>query len=197
MMMTTAKKEYPRWPLTAAEIVALEIVGRLKDACTMICIAGSIRRRKTTVKDVEIVYVPRIDIETDIYSLGLTPIHLNRAEEKILELESCGMLSRRLNSKGYETYGPHNKLMVHHPSDLPVDLFATTEECWFNYLVCRTGPAELNRQIAIEARRRGYDWHPYGPGFIRPSDGQVVRVASEEEVFDIAGIQYLEPEQRG
>ena len=42
-------------------------------------------------------------------------------------------------------------------SGIPVDFFATTEEAWFNYLVCRTGPAELNTRIASAASGAS-DW---------------------------------------
>jgi len=45
--------------------------------------------------------------------------------------------------------GPLNKLAVYVGSGIPVDLFATTEECWFNALVCRTGSAETNVKIAV------------------------------------------------
>jgi hypothetical protein len=43
-----------------------------------------------------------------------------------------GILERRLNALGHETYGPKYKLM-RHASGIPVDLFAATEESWFNY----------------------------------------------------------------
>ena len=85
--------------------------------------------------------------------------------------------------------------MRHVPSGIPVDLFATTEACWFNYLVCRTGGADNNLAICFAAQRAGWKWTPYGPGFTRGS-GEVHLVRSEREVFEFVGLPYLEPEQR-
>jgi DNA polymerase/3'-5' exonuclease PolX len=86
--------------------------------------------------------------------------------------------------------------MRHVASGIPVDLFAATEENWFNYLVCRTGPAELNQRIAGEAKRIGWKWHPYGLGFTALDNGQESRVECEQDVFDFVGIPYAEPEDR-
>lgn len=111
------------------------------------------------------------------------------------------ILNRRLNRDGRVTWGPQNKLARHVPSGIPVDLFATTELAWWNYLVCRTGPAELNKQIATAAQAKGWKWNPYGPGFSRdgPLAGarETVAATSEEQVFAFAGIPYLPPERRG
>jgi DNA polymerase/3'-5' exonuclease PolX len=112
-------------------------------------------------------------------------------------METIGILSRRLNSKGAETFGPLNKLMRHVASGIPVDLFAATPENWFNYLVCRTGPAELNARIAGEAKRIGWKWHPYGSGFTALDNGQESLVECERDVFDFVGLPYFAPEQRG
>ena len=69
---------------------------------------------------------------------------------------------------------------------LPAD---ATEDNWWNYVVCRTGPSASNIRIAQEARKRGWKWTPYGAGFRRP--GTTHKVASEEEVFRFVGLPYL------
>jgi DNA polymerase/3'-5' exonuclease PolX len=90
--------------------------------------------------------------------------------------------------------------MRHVASGIPVDLFATTEACWHNYLVCRTGPAESNIRIAAAAKARGWKWNPYGEGFSRggplagPEEARALR--SEREVFEFVGLPYTEPEER-
>ena len=65
------------------------------------------------------------------------------------------MLRRRLSKTGAEAWGPKNKLAVHVESGIPVDLFATSAESWWNYLVCRTGPAASNIAIAQAALAGG------------------------------------------
>ena len=189
-------EEIQRYPLAEAEKVAGEIVELLRPSCERIEIAGSIRRQKTSVKDIEIVYVPKVNFERDLFMV-FTCIETILADKKIRSLEDQFIISRRWLSSGRGAYGRCNKLMVHCRSGIPVDLFATTEESWFNYLVCRTGPAELNKQICMEAMWRGFGWMPYGCGFRILSDGEVFPMASEKEVFDFVDIPYQEPHLRG
>ena len=189
-------EEIQRYPLAEAEKVAGELVELLRPSCERIEIAGSIRRRKISEKDIEIVYVPKIEKSKDANSL-FEMLESNLADEVILQAESNGILWRRPNSIGNCSFGNFNKLMTHLPSGMPVDLFATAEESWFNYLVCRTGPAELNKQICMEAMWRGFGWMPYGCGFRILSDGEVFPMASEKEVFDFVDIPYQEPHLRG
>ncbi len=95
---------------------------------------------------------------------------------------------------GNQTYGPSNKLLRHVATGIPVDLFSTTAAAWSNYLVCRTGPAELNVEIARRARDLGWKWTPYGDGFVRPGDRRVVTF--EAEVFQFVGLPALAPWDR-
>jgi hypothetical protein len=61
-----------------------------------------------------------------------------------------------------------------HRDGIPVDLFTATEDNWWNYVVCRTGPYASNIRIAQEARKS----------------------ASEEEVFTFVGPPYALPWER-
>jgi len=90
---------------------------------------------------------------------------------------------------------PWCMLAVHVGSGIPVDFFTATEENWFNYLVCRTGSAENNIEIAKAAQAKGWMWQPYGKGFIDKS-GEWHQPKSEEEVFTLVGLPYLAPKDR-
>lgn len=183
-----------RYPRAAALEVARELCAVLIPACVpgRVIVAGSLRRRKEEVGDVEILFVP-------LHGMcnlpgELLPRHGNIAEAVIAVMEEGGILRRRLSKTGTESYGPKNKLMVHVASDIPVDLFTATEDNWFNYLVCRTGSAESNTRIAVAAQARGAKWNPYGPGFT--DHGRVHAMSSERAVFEFVGLEYLEPWQR-
>ena len=180
-----------RYPRAAALKVAKELCDALAPACERIIVAGSLRRRKADVGDVEILYIPKVGMIRD----GLFEQEKSLADLAIADLERRCVLSRRLNANGSEMFGDKNKLMRHTLSGIPVDLFATTAECWANYLVCRTGGAETNKAICMAAMRQGWKWNPYGPGFT-DREGAVVRVASEREVFELAGLAFQEPEDR-
>jgi DNA polymerase/3'-5' exonuclease PolX len=184
-----------KWPLEQARAAAEALVATLAKACERIVIAGSVRREKPLVGDVEIVYIPRVVTVRDPDDL-FADKPVSRADEAIALCERTGLLSRRLNALGRETYGPRIKLMRAEPHGLPVDLFEATADNWHNYLVCRTGPAESNIAICERALRKGYKWAPYSAGFVRLADGAEIRVSCEREVFEFVGLPYREPHER-
>lgn len=49
-----------RWSLEEARVVAEMLVTQLEDCCERIIIAGSIRRNKSQVGDIELLFIPKI-----------------------------------------------------------------------------------------------------------------------------------------
>lgn len=194
----------PKFPHAKAMAVAEKIVEALAPVCARIEIAGSLRRKKPLVGDVEIVYVPKFTEVPDARELFPGKlIRVNATDLIIAELIERGSLARRPKTDGKTfTWGEWIKLAVAVKTGVPVDLFATTQEDWWNVLVCRTGSAESNTRIAGEALRRGWQWNPSpsGGGFRREAahdrEAEFVRMHSEEEVFRFVGLDYLEPEKR-
>lgn len=184
-----------KFPRAAALAVAKEICQALAGSCERLIVAGSLRRGAVEAGDVEIVYISRREIRPvtgDMFAKG----EVDCAACVISGLEKAGVLERRENLLGSTMYGPKNKLMRHAASGIPVDLFATREEAWWNYLVCRTGPAELNTRIASLAQDRGWRWNPYAAGFTHTERGEVAAMDSEEAVFAFVGLPYLAPRER-
>jgi len=181
-----------KWPRSAALQVAKELCARLKPFCEKLIVAGSLRRRKAEVGDVEILYVSRME-ERPLDMFSTQSVSL--ADEEIAKMLADGTLTKRPSKTGGTAWGDKNKLAVHR-SGMPVDLFRTVEESWCNYLVCRTGPADSNTRIATEAQRRGYRWNPYGIGYTKLADGTVTAMDSEEAVFAFVGLPYAEPWER-
>ena len=184
-----------RYRREVAMHVADELCNALRPVCVRLCVAGSLRRGKAEVGDVEILYVGRTE-ERQIDLIQLVQVDL--AAERLERLLAGGVLARRRNVLGAVlAWGKKNRLAVHLATGVPVDLFAATEENWWNYLACRTGPAESNRRIAVAAIKKGWKWNPYGSGFSRgdplAGEPQSVAVTSEAEVFEFVGLPYLEP----
>jgi DNA polymerase/3'-5' exonuclease PolX len=187
------------WEWAKAKAVADELIVRLQPACTRVEAAGSLRRAAGMVGDIELVYVSKLRPAPTAGELF--PVEQAAAELVIQEWLSTGRITKRLNNLGRPTWGPQNKLSVHARSGISVDLFATTEECWWNYLFCRTGPATLNSLIAQLARKRGLHWHPYDRGFTNADadDTGVLEwkvMHSEREVFETVGLEFKEPDRR-
>jgi DNA polymerase/3'-5' exonuclease PolX len=120
----------------------------------------------------------------------------DRSLEILLEK---GVIVKRPNVNGAFTWGPENKLAIHVESGIPVDLFATDEDRFFNALFVRTGPADLNKRVATLAKEQGWDWHAYGEGFTRGGGTNSTnrrKVKSEQDVFHHVGLDYLDPWER-
>lgn len=185
-----AKQRFPR-AVTLG--VAQEICGLLTPCTERIIVAGSLRRRKEEVGDVEILYIPKhgLDRGDELFEQPR-----NLADLSIERMLRAYILKKRTNINGSEMYGPKNKLLMHTLTGVPVDLFEATAANWYNYLVCRTGGAKSNTLLAAEAKDRGYQWNPYGVGFTRLSDGEVIPMESEEAVFRFVGFKYREPADR-
>ncbi len=182
-----------RFERAAALPVARELCQALEPVTKRLIVAGSLRRRKATVADVEILFVPRFERrQVDL-------IHsqdFDLASERIDELLNTGVLERRENVAGGTSWGGKNKLAVHVSTGIPVDLFTASEANWWNYLVCRTGPKESNMAIAAAAQAKGWKWNPYGAGFTGPM-GEKHQVMSEADVFQFVGMTFREPWERG
>jgi DNA polymerase/3'-5' exonuclease PolX len=187
----SGKRKYPR---AQAIAVARELCQALAPGCARLIVAGSLRRRKAEVGDVDILYIPRFEErQLDLVTHG--PVNL--ADEVLDSLLAAGVLSKRPSSAAGFAWGPKNKLAIHGANGIPVDLFAATEGNWWNLLVCRTGPEAMTISICEAARRHGWQWNPHGPGFSRLDGAGSQAVRSEEEVFAFVGLPYAPPEGRG
>lgn len=184
-----------KWPAADAQRVADELIEALKPVTLCAIVAGSLRRRKPMVGDVEILYIPKFDT-AKLPGEMFPQAEQNLADLTIDTLLLSGVLEKRTNANGREMFGEKNKLVRHVASGIPVDLFATTEECWHNYLVCRTGGAETNKAICNAAIARGWKWKPYGEGFTHRESGNTVAVRCEQDVFKFVGLPWLMPEER-
>ena len=181
-----------RYKYKDAIAVAKEIESWLKPYCERITIAGSLRRKKPEVGDIEILCIPKEYVLSDP---DKTNPFYDAVDRRIDILIAFSKLNYRLNKKGNRTYGKQNKLLVHCASGIPVDIFSTTEENWWVALVVRTGPKESNIRICTEAKKWAAKFNVYGSGFTL-SDGKKFICRSEEEVFRIVGLPCFPPEER-
>lgn len=193
-MSTAAPPEKVRFAYADVVPIAQKFIAFLERHCTRIVIAGSLRRQKLFVSDIEILYISKSSFAVDPTDLFGARAAVQAADLALDALLESGTIARRANKNGYFTWGTRNKLAVHVASGIPVDFFETTEANWWNALVVRTGPSDSNVRIASEAKARDWDWHAYGDGFTRGREHKIVK--SEREVFEHVGLPYLEPSAR-
>lgn len=184
-----------RWPLEIADTVATEIVGRLEGCCERIEVAGSIRRRKPDVGDVELLCIPRVEASALTNLLGEEISTIDLLDRELQTWLQAGYLDYRLNSAGHRIgYGPFNKFLVHLSSGMSVDVFSTTERNWGMALFIRTGPAKWNVKAMTRFLQLGLAGHAYRG--ITDTDGRAADCPDEETVFRHLEWQYVPPEQR-
>lgn len=179
-----------KFPFEAALRIARDIKAALEPYCSRIQIVGSLRRRRREVGDVELLFIGTIGYRAaDLFDS--TPY--NCALKRIDDLVKDGLLTRRQTVSGTEVWGDKNRLAVHAHTGIPVDLFRTTDACWWNALVVRTGGKENNIMIAKRALERGWRFEAYGDGFTKLDGSGHHQTTSEEDVFRFVGIERCPP----
>ena len=176
-----------QWSLTEADKVAQGLISILRPSCRRVEVAGSLRRRAPTVGDIELLCVSKTGGNE---ALG----GYLQLDQEILALIDEGILTYRLNKRGHRNFGPKNKLMVHKPSGISVDIFSTTAHNWGMALMVRTGPKDWNIKVMSHLRRNGMKGHAYGG--VTDQDGQELSCPTEQDVFRLLGWGFVTPENR-
>lgn len=153
--------------LERAQKIAGEVVKRLSPYCSRIEVAGSVRRKKPWVNDIDFVLVP-----SDLWNL---------------HHEIIGMGQVRMSG---------NKIMRVMVGSTQIDIYFASEETWATLLLIRTGAAENNIRLASLAKNRGWHLAASGDGLFDES-GQRIAGDSEESIYGALGLPYQKPEERG
>lgn len=168
---------------------AMEIAGRLKallsPACERIEIAGSLRRGKPDVGDIELLCIPK-PADSVFFA--------DQLDQTLKRLIADRVLDFRLNVNGRWTYGVWNKHLVDVGSGIGVDIFSTTAAKWGMALVVRTGPADFNIGVFSRFRELGMVGHAYGG--VTDTDGMEIDCPDEETIFRLLGWPFIAPEER-
>lgn len=186
----TTTTEPQRLPLAEAEWLASELLGWLSPACEQLVVAGSIRRRKATIGDIELVGVPATVDRTDLFGEPILDSRLDR----IL----AGMIPQRL------TWHPTRPANGDRLKRLWVPSHAITVELWLaqpdnlgNILAIRTGDAGFSH-LLVTARAHG----GLMPDGMRHDDGrlwregQQVPCPTEAHLFAALNLPLVPPVQR-
>ncbi len=175
-----------RVPLAAADQLAASVVRELAPGCERLEVAGSIRRRKATVGDLEIVAIPktRADLLGENPQSMLDPI--------LADLCEAGRLVRIRGGEKQKQY----KLAK---AGILLDLFLVTPETWPGQLAVRTGPEEFSKRLVTPRSKGGMlpeGWR-FANGFrLYDQNGKAVDVTEEHSLFEAIGAPWVEPEHR-
>ncbi|MBD0281552.1 MAG: DNA polymerase/3'-5' exonuclease PolX [Thermoleophilaceae bacterium] len=161
----------PRLVLSEALPVGEEMVAALRDqpAAVRVQLAGSARRMTDTIKDLDIVAAA--------------------SDAAALVEAFCGMSAV---DEVYVSGEAGAKAVTH--SGLPVDLRIVPAEAFGNLLQHLTGSGKHNEALRTEAVRRGLHVSEYG--IADDETGETVAFATEEQVYERLGMQFIPPELR-
>jgi DNA polymerase/3'-5' exonuclease PolX len=184
--------------LAHARQAAADVAALLAPACERIEVAGSIRRERPEVKDVEIVLIPKRGGKP-VWGEPLTGV--GQFEALVGSLMRTHQLALDPTLK---RNGPKMKrlLYIRGAIRLPVDLFIVTPQNWGNQLVIRTGNAEWSHLLVTPRHRGGFMpddmWHKDG-SLWRAKDceeGEVVPCPDEETFLAALGLPPVPPAER-
>ena len=159
--------------LAEARQIAEKYVQILKPCCERIEIAGSIRREKPEVKDIEIVCIARHG-QWENQIEGYIKLMKRNGDWKILK-NGC----------------KYKQIIL--PEDIKLDLFIANKENWGNIFLIRTGSMEFSKWImGTRTRQVG----------LRQKDGYLLRgeerihCLEEIDVFKLLKMAWIEPWER-
>jgi DNA polymerase/3'-5' exonuclease PolX len=176
--------------------VASGLLTRLGPGCEAVHIAGSLRRHKPEVGDIEFVAVPRYREEPE--GMWGDTVRVNELSERVDMLLADGELVPHPDDpKRGERYAK----LVHRTSGLQVDIFSARTETLGLILLIRTGPADYSRRVVTDARARGFhiaEGELHRGGLAPEVHIRCERIPTpyEESVCGALGIPLLDPERR-
>ncbi|HEV8695812.1 MAG TPA: hypothetical protein VGQ93_16745 [Lysobacter sp.] len=176
--------------MASAEKLAAKIVAALAKYCEsypdgrpMVEIAGSIRRRRPTVNDIDIVCLPKSGDYVTLRERVLTHTHVISDGKEVI-------LTRLQNGVQLDLW------LAQQPKR---DLFSQTPTNFGSLLLCRTGSTAHNIWLVEHAKRLGLSWNPHHGVFGKcPRRGvyACLACATEEEIFAALQLDFVPPERR-
>jgi len=152
--------------LERAQKIADAVVKRLSPYCQKIEVAGSIRRRKPQVRDIDLVLFPKDpwNFHGELMKLG----QLKMSGKKIL------------------------RVMV---GSTQVDIYVADEATWATLLLIRTGSKENNIRLCSRAKDMGWHLAASGDGLFNEKEERIAG-DSEISIYNALGLPYQRPEER-
>jgi len=196
-------------PLETADQISEAIVLRLRPFAARIEVAGSIRRRRPQVNDIDLVAIPQLrEVRSSMFEVGTEEPKNSQLVVALCALagavECRGNSIVRLEIPRTRLLDPSTFQLSSLPTsveEVGVDLYLATPETWATTLPIRTGSAAHNIWLCQRARQFGGRLHANGEGLElageydpvaqRCGPGRRVAPATEAEIFDALGVQKL------
>lgn len=191
-----------RAPLAERMPLALELIKLLRPTCNRIELAGSMRREKQMVGDIDIVLRPTLTGRATGLFDEITTAPAPHAYLDLLDaLLASGQLTKRLDEQGRPCWGQRHQRAVY--QGVAVDLFCVLPPSqWGVIQFIRTGPADWSQAFVTPTSlggrflppghkvENGALWRLVG------SEWVLVPTPEETDFFVAIGHPYVEPKHR-
>lgn len=171
-------------PYADAKKVADDLLVLLGGHFKRLEIAGSLRRKKEFVGDIELVGILQLMLDENSFFAN--------------EISPIGAIIDLMRTFGYKTEKAGEKYIKFISRLMSVDLFLCTPETWGCIFMIRTGSAEFTRKMVTKKRFGGWcpDNMDFQGGRLWNPNAVVWETPEEEDVFRALGLAYVPPEQR-
>lgn len=180
--------------------MARRLVTVMAPFCLRVEIAGSVRRSCPEVKDVELVAVPRwAERPAPIQSLFVEESERVNLLHEWAVNEAAGAGVRWIKPGTSEVVdwepkpeGKYWRALI--DGAIKLDLFLAAPENYGMIMAIRTGCAEFSQGLMTFAKLRT----PYRVegGYLRDREGAPRETPEERDVFDLLGVDFVEPKER-
>jgi DNA polymerase/3'-5' exonuclease PolX len=150
-----------------AHSIAIDLLRKFEKCCSQCDIAGSVRREKPEVKDIELMAVPLLEHTTDLFG---TILATERSKDFCKLVKSLGVIL-----KGKVEDGRYVQIAL--KDGINLDLFIPQESDYVRQFIFRTGSADYSHKIIATACLK--------KGWCGTSDG--MRLVSECSKVDVGG----------
>lgn len=195
--------------LAEAQRVGEAVVRLLRPICHRVEIAGSVRRCKPQVHDIEVLAIPRPSPKATIQAKLIGTVEVDRwtTDDWADEGLRSGLLEHRRDKAGRPACGVRFKrLKIDSEKVVPgiragwmaLDLFVVLPPAqWGCLMAIRTGPADYSHNLATTALQRGMRIHD---GHLEVGKGEgewtVLATPEEADLFRELGLPHPLPEDR-
>jgi len=186
-------------PLDVARRAAERLVTALAPACARIEIAGSIRRGKPQVGDIELVAIPSVvhAVQRDLFGEVVTVQARDLLGERLEELAQLRAISRTPPDGARPAWGERMRKfwLAAGGQVAQVDLFLATPENWGAIYCIRTGPAAFSQALVTHLKLRT-PYRQQDGALVVEATGELVPVPEEADYFRLAGVPVIPPAER-
>ena len=165
------------------------LIADLASHCTRIEVAGSIRRAKPWINDIEIVCIPRtvpVPAVADLFGNEERPAATER------DPGFADVVRRYAHTlvKGQPSTGKYMQLITR--TGVKVDIVTATPENWGYIFAIRTGSAEYSKGLAHRWTKMGFT----GQDGMLTKFGKPIPLPEERDLFHLLGIEWVPPTDR-